>query len=163
MADDIDRPEQLDFEVLKSDGSEEAASLHINDWFLQELIELAEVGVELPVTLTVGGSHINGRLVSGVRFFEEISANMSDSTAVAGLESLPDTLSKRFKSHTERYLRPGEDRPPLGALKPNFVHLRDARWQSPDGKTFPSNGSYWRGKISAVDGFMIGEIRVELA
>jgi hypothetical protein len=137
------------------------APLYVNDWFLQELIELAEMGLEQWVTLTIGGSHICGRLISGQKFFEQLAYQMDAAKTVGSTEELQKTLVNLYKSHADIYSKSSEDRPPFGTSRPNYIHLRDARWHSLEGNILPGNGTFWRGKLSAVDGFMFGELKIE--
>jgi hypothetical protein len=162
MTDDDHTP-KAELDATSSDegaSPSDLAPLHVNDWFLQQLIEFAELGVELPIILSIGGSHINGNLIGGNRYFKELSELMSSSQVTSDVESVPGTLSKLFESYQDIYPQ-GDERPAFGTAKPNYIHLRDAKWHSFDGKALPSTGSLWRGKVSSVDGFMIGKLRVE--
>ena len=130
------------------------------DWFLQNQIEFAERGLEQYVVLDIGGSHISGRLVGGYSYFEHMASLNRPSGDNAGSPGMVSI----YEDFRDNFVAPGLDEDhyePLGARKIYFVHLADARWLTAEGPSLPGNGTYWRGKLSAVDGFWMGSLRVE--
>ena len=156
-------PQEADAEVgaaAAADVHEYDVPYHVQDWFLQELIELADLGLQQWITLDIGGSHINGRLISGRQYFEQLAESTKAATFNGG-GALQETLVNLYNGHAKIYLADDDEgRPAFGEAKPSYIHLREARWHSTDGKTLPGNGTYWRGKVSSVDGYMLGELRV---
>lgn len=126
------------------------------DWFLQSTIEtIIANGVEIGVTLTVGGVIVSGILISGKKYFDELSDVLI--AASQSEDDGPRILGEAWKQYTVIYEKPegasGDWRaPPAG-----FIHLRNARFYAPGAPPIPSNrGVLWRGKLSSVDGFSIG-------
>jgi hypothetical protein len=121
----------------------------MNDPLLPLLIDIAEEsevteGVpkfNRPITLTIGGILVSGFIVSRKEFL------MSD-----------DLIFRRV---WERFLAPEVAAPPPledGKDEPQkFIHLRDTKFFTPDHRPIPTDhGVYWRGRLSAVDGFFLG-------
>lgn len=121
------------------------------DWFLQELVGLANVvgDFELGVTLNVQGSIISGTAISGRRYFEEAAK-------LFATEDPENHLSNWVKSFTAIY-----DEGEKPAAPPGYIHLMNARVFGTGEGTIPSNdGTLWRGRISAVSGFSFGSLQV---
>jgi hypothetical protein len=62
-----------------------------------------------------------------------------------------------FKELGQSFYAPADPQAPV--TPPHFLHLRDARIFQPDGQPFPlQEGSWWRGRLETVDGFMLGTL-----
>jgi len=125
------------------------------DWFLQTIIEtVIQAGVEMGVTLTVGGTTIGGLLISGKKYFEELSDSIGSlSKKDDDVESI---MANGWRQYTQLYDVP-EGAP--DDWKPNpagYIHLRDARVYAAGEQPIPENGMLWRGRLAAVDGFALG-------
>lgn len=132
------------------------------DWFLAELVRRAnEGGLRVGVTLCVGGAIVSGTLIGGRDYFEGIADNAAAATAD------PATAERArafFRSPAAMYraawgeggeLGPDED--PLA-----YIHLADARFFIATGQPLPgSHGVLWRGRLAAVDGFVLGAFEPE--
>jgi hypothetical protein len=125
------------------------------DWFLAELVELAELGFSPPLTLTVGGSYISGKLISAQDYFEEISKifKPKEGDSNSNLKS----LHERFIEHAKASERKDEY---IGNVR-RYIHLKDAKCHTTDGKAMPINGVLQRFKLTAVCGFSFGKLEVE--
>jgi len=126
------------------------------DWFLQDIILLAEIGLELGVTLTVAGGVISGTLIRGEKYFAEMSEAVRNATSSNLQDGTLEDVATRWASYTEMYHRPkdaDEDWLPPSAT---FVHLRNARFYAPGQALMPQTGVLWRGRLSAISGFFIG-------
>ncbi len=114
-----------------------ASSTDNDDWF--------------PVTLCVGGSIITGRMVSVDRWFELnadaiTSANDSDSEDKRkALEAYAQLL---FNNDGSVPSNPSDP-----ATWPNFIHLKDAAYVTPNGMVPANQNMLWRGQINRVDGW----------
>ena len=122
------------------------------DHFLQSLVGLANHGVEMGITLTVGGFLISGFLASGKRYFDDlaeaaINVDLSEETR--------EQLRKYYLNFGSAYeMSPETD---AEAPSPVYLHLRDAKYFHHSGKSIPGNASvWWRGRISEVNGFSLG-------
>ncbi len=131
------------------------------DWFLQSTIEtVINSGVDIGVTLTVGGAIVSGILISGRKYFEELGDALSAASQTEG--DMQSVLGGAWKQYTAIYDRP-EDAPEDWQAPPaGFIHLRNAKFHGPGQPPIPTNqGVLWRGKLSSVDGFSIGNFSAE--
>jgi len=123
------------------------------DFLLTELVDLANSGVGLQVTLSVRGQLITGRLTSSQEFFDHTVRILGKGTD----KELADALVSRIEE-----IRPKLNTPQrIPGLPPIFIHLADARYLSEAGEYLPSLSGEpltWRGKIASVDGFSLGQI-----
>jgi hypothetical protein len=135
------------------------------DRFLQLLVRMANHAGDdaiMNITLFVGGAVVSGYLTSIEKYFEGIAEEMASTTEdeeiASALRRFAD-LGKRFEPDDE----PGpedatdeqiEERDLAG---PHYIHLRDAHMFVPGQSPMPANrGVWWRGRLEAVDGFMLG-------
>jgi hypothetical protein len=120
------------------------AAAHHPDYLLQDLVAIANLGVQIGLTLTVGGSTISGMLIGGKEFMQRLTESITE----VAPDELVEPLQERFQPYRDIYEQ--------SELKPaTFVHLADARVVATGGE-FPVNGCLWRGRISQVSGFSIG-------
>lgn len=137
-----------------------------HDWLLQELVGIVNAtGVGFGITLSVGGMLISGILVDGEKYLEGLAAGFEGvdsggSTLGASLGSIP----RRYK---ELYRRSDPDDPsvePGEAINepPVYIHIQDAQVYAPGGAaaTPTGKGTWWRGRLSRVDGFWLGCLSV---
>ncbi len=125
------------------------------DWALAMIVYYAERGIEIGITITVGGVMIGGQVISGRKYFQsttEAYRNADKGDGVAGI------ISDTFSSFADLY-PPSDATDPLENFKPTYIHLANARWLLADGRVAPSASKvFWRGKLSSVDGFQHGVI-----
>lgn len=132
-----------------------------SDWFLQSTIEnVVSNGVEIGITFSVNGLIISGILVSGKKYFEELSKTMK--AASRQPDDISSALGDAWRQYTSIYEEP-EDAPEDWRPGPvGYVHLMNARFYSAGQKPIPNNqGVLWRGKLSSVDGFFIGNLSAD--
>lgn len=91
---------------------------------------------DLPITLTVNGQIITGRLISEQRYHQGLKKTFG--------------AKEDFPLELEHLTTPAE-----------YIHLKDARFMTSDGSTFPihKSGYLWRGKLSAVDSFVLMQVK----
>lgn len=131
------------------------------DWFLQSTIEnIVSNGIEIGITLNVSGLIISGVLVSGKKYFEEMSIFMKSASRQP--DDISSALGDAWGKYTSIYEKP-EDAPDGWSVGPvGYVHLMNARFYTAGQKPIPNNqGVLWRGKLSSVDGFFIGNLSVD--
>jgi hypothetical protein len=133
----------------KLSDTEGAASRPDVDWYLQQMVKMAnEQGVEMGVTLVVGGSVITGTMVSGATYFETFAEQFASGWTD---EESKGTIQKALAQPAQLYAH-GKNNDPLGA---SFIHLRDARIITPS-EAMPTQGMLWRGRLTEVSGFSLG-------
>ncbi|BBI98466.1 gas vesicle protein [Ferrigenium kumadai] len=123
-----------------------------HDWFLQSLVNMANDGIEIGVTLQVSGLLVSGVLAGGKSYFEgfaeDFSSGLNDPEAA-------ESVRGSFAKYGEIYKKEGDDAPPL----PQYIHLKNARFFNTSGNPIPGNkGVWWRGRISEVAGFTLGSL-----
>ena len=123
------------------------------DWFLQNLVGIINGSdAQLAITLNVGGILISGLLISGHKYFESFAeAFYSGVVDSDKLKNYFLSLGKVYTSEKEGITKP-----------PVYIHLREAQYYQPGSNhPLPSNeGILWRGKISSVDGFLLGKLSI---
>jgi hypothetical protein len=141
------------------------------DGYLQLFIALAEREKELglSVTLNVGGMLITGLLISTTEYLDGAAKLVSEYFAKMGanpeqVQSIRDGFSLRglISEGIEKYTTAiAEGRPLPLPNTHEYIHLKNVRFYSPSTRpwTHPP-GLLWRGKASAVDGFVLGELSI---
>ena len=121
----------------------------IQDESLAHLVFCANYGIEVGVTLIVGGQVIAGDLVSGQQYAEQAANSFRAANAD---EKVKDTLAKFFDNLAEDY-RPYE----ATEIPLNYLHIKDPSYLRGNGNWVKFNGSIMRIFISKVDGFSQGK------
>jgi len=154
---------QLDPELTPS---EREYDLEHRDWALQMIVGFCDLSsVEIPITLNVGGAYVSGYITRSDSFFDGViseleTANYQGPSPADVKElmktvftSLRDLVTAEVDEEGARKRRPRQ-------YRGRYIHLRAARFFSASGvqNPFPAlpKGTWWRGKIDAVDGFFIG-------
>lgn len=118
------------------------------DWHLQSLVDMVNRHpITFGITLMVGGEFITGTLIGGATYFNQFA----------------DTFANNWPSDDREEMRKGykargnifSDNVPIENLR--FIHLSHAQVVR-NGNFQPVPGCLWRGKISAVDGFILGSM-----
>jgi hypothetical protein len=142
----------------KQEGKLPHAKGHV-DWFLAELVRRAnEGGLSLGLTLCVGGGLVSGVLIGGREYFEGFAGDVASGVADP---TVARKVREFFRSPAALYQPeegcPGGARVSSLADPLSYIHLKAVRFFTASGEPIPgSYGGYWRGKLSAVDGFVLG-------
>lgn len=125
------------------------------DWLLQWLSGfINDTNIRIGVTLTVGGNMITGTLIPHEAYFNRLAKEISEPFADADPEGQ--------KALYERMIGFGKPADPEAQQLPNqYIHLDNARVHTGGNQILPNKGTLWRGKVSAVDGFILGELNME--
>lgn len=127
-----------------------------SDWFLQRLASLAnDDGLEIGITLQVSGLLVSGVLVSGAAYFQAIAQNFSE--GLAAHADLAQAMKDGIGSFSGVYEKGTSNAaPPL----PQYLHLKNAQFFNTAGAPIPENQRvWWRGRVSEVGGFTIGQLQ----
>lgn len=135
-----------------------------SDWLLNGLVglvhgaEQAEIRLNIPVILNIGGFLVAGWVISGQEYFERFSQEVAASLPDTFSEETKESLVESFGRLGQIYVSDKEQTVADATLERyNFVHLRDAQFMHNDGPPIPPEpGMLWRCKLSAVDGFALG-------
>lgn len=126
------------------------------DWLLQHLVTFANHDKDFsqPITLWVGGGVISGLMVSGERFFDAYTDEFVQRFTPEAAEVTRATLRRIGSRYYEK------DEVPNGN-NTIYIHLLDAKFWSPSGCIPSGNGQgvTWRGRISQVVGYSLGQLR----
>ena len=116
------------------------------DWFLQQLVSMAngEPSLEIGVTLTTPAGLISGTIISARKYFKEFGELFAAGTGGSS------ELANMFAAQGEQ--------PADGEVAFQFLHLKNAVQLSAAGTVPTHEGTLWRGKIADVAGFSIGAI-----
>ncbi len=127
---------------------------NLPDVWLRLLVELVnQTGAEIPLTLTVGGILVSGILVARKSYVEHLRTAIS---SVCKDEELVKTYQSECDKALKRPASPASQKYPL---LPHAITLKNVRYLLPGHK--PNSGSnvaWWRGLISEVDGFSLGQL-----
>jgi hypothetical protein len=121
------------------------------DYILTSLVRVAELDVEVGITLYINGLTITGHLINAVKYFELLSEEAKD--------GFGDGMSKGFDQHRAAIEKIYKSNKNYRTDVVRFIHLRDARIVS--GSHFTptiGKGILWRGKTNKVDAFHLGII-----
>ena len=133
------------------ENSEPKIRVHSDpDWFLQGLVVMVNGSeLEIGITLTVGGLLVSGYMVSGHKYFEGFAEDFG-----SGFPKDIKNPGDGYKELGKIYTDPEH---PLDSRSTSFIHLKNARFYHNSGGAVPQNrGVWWRGRLTAVDGFMLG-------
>ncbi|MGJ8587674.1 MAG: gas vesicle accessory protein GvpU [Yoonia sp.] len=138
----------------------EQAQLNLSqDWFLEDIINVfVSKGLGMGVTLTVGGVIVSGLLISGKKYFQQLSENIQTGSDASG--EIGEIIGGHWKGYTAIYEKP-DNAPDDWEPRPvGYVHLANAQIHAPGQSPIPTNqGVLWRGKLSSVDSFFIGQMQ----
>lgn len=116
------------------------------DWHLQSLVDIVNRNpISFSITLTIGGQFLTGTLIGGAVYFNEFADSFANGWPSDDKESMRTIFQKRGDFYA--------DEVPTDNLR--YIHLRNAQFVR-NGNFEPVPGCLWRGKISAVDGFILG-------
>ncbi|MCV3209244.1 hypothetical protein OHD62_23785 [Mesorhizobium sp. YC-39] len=140
------------------DAQQDQTGQQPRDAYLNALVKFAEGNLELGMTLFIRGTVITGTMISGRKYFEELSRQMRSASIQGSSDpaDLQDVLGRAMMDFADMYPRAGEE-PEPGRPPPKFLHLRNARiFQAAN--HLPSNGQLMRLRLDAVDGYFMGNI-----
>ena len=126
------------------------------DGLLEFLCSLAETGVELGITLTLGGSVISGQMVGRQRYAGELAERLSGAGEVG--VSLGQAIVELL---TPPHLPTSEEPDVNGDAADvpadfNFIHLIHATTYH--GAQQLGSGEPWRGRLQSVSGWTLGQL-----
>jgi len=122
------------------------------DWFIQNVVHMATHGVEMGVTLTLGGCIVSGTLISGKKYFDAMKDQILESVED---EPTRDMMLGFIEANSSHYDKDPSDCEPKSN---GYIHIKDAKLIDSSGSSVPDTGMLWRGKISQVVGITIGSI-----
>jgi hypothetical protein len=135
------------------------------DFVLQAIVQLAnDTGIELGLTVCVGGIVVSGTLIPGKKYFEEIANDALQASGPADQAVIRQAISdylgnfgKMIYEQPENEEQSGNNGDETMKKLPGYIHLRGAKFFHNSGNPIPTNqGLRWRGRLSKVDGFSLG-------
>jgi hypothetical protein len=125
------------------------------DWFLQFLVNLANKNqFELDITLTVGGLLISGTLAGVRQYFDDLGAYFASPFENKQSSEIVSTTFQKIGDQCA-CVSPSEQ-----TETPSYIHLKNARFFDAQGKPLgPVEGTWWRGRLSEVQGFSPGKLQ----
>ena len=135
------------------------------DWFLQSLVDIVTPGnISFGITLSLGGTLVTGTLVSGKQYFEGFAEQFAAAWPGDDPDAVRAALSKfaRIYESSEEgraEAKESDSESSVEPPRPGYIHLKNARIMRQGNVMVPSDRlAWWRSRISAVDGFTLGEI-----
>jgi len=139
-------------------GGAGAAAGH--DWLLERWVRLAELGVEVGVTLQLGGLLISGTLVGARHYLEYQRSDVLADLVQRGLPPLiARKVDRAFATDLEAMAESDQAERDGAASPRRFIHLKDACIIADGGHRASFVVPYWRGQLRRVDAFFLGSIR----
>lgn len=141
-------------------AKKEQEQIPTDDAIVLMFLDLVEKdGVEVQVTLSMNGAIISGALIGPSAYYEGITEKakmLSDKT-------LANILSKKFGDLKEAYAKQkgeeeGEEDKETKENSYTFIHLKNAKYLSVSSQPTTGSGTWWRGKISSIDGFSFNSL-----
>jgi hypothetical protein len=135
-----------------------------HDEILEFLVKkVEETGIGLGITLCVNGLVITGTLMRSQLYYDEMSRFLDNPQEVLTSNQSELELWRRYLEDYKQFIEQMSQKSnnAKGEGNPKFIHLRQVMiYPSSD---FPSSdfphpivGLYWRGQLSSVDGFFLG-------
>ncbi len=126
-----------------------------SDLFLMTLVELVNLAsLEMSITLFVQGTIISGMLIGEKPYFEAFNNQLKASGFAPDEGEAIDLLIQKFSSSStnssDNLIE--EDQP----INREFIHIKNAKIYSGNGLIPSTIELYWRGRLSRVDGFLLG-------
>jgi hypothetical protein len=138
-----------------------AGLLRDHDTLLDVWVQQANQGLELGMTLMVGGLLVSGTLVGVRQYLQGIADEFRN--APGGTPGVGDTLAEAFDIAVADLYGPSEreasddgdgDTSSEQDVGIGFLHMKDVRVFDPQGHS--TKAAWWRGRLTAVDAFMFG-------
>lgn len=139
----------------------EQQQMSTDDAIILMFLDLVEEdGIEVDVTLSVNGAIISGTLIGATAYYEgitEASKNFHDNT-------MSKIISKKFHDLKEEYAKQKEEESDKESKEQDqstpftFIHLKDAKYLSANNQESHNRGTWWRGRISSVDGLSFNSL-----
>ena len=125
------------------------------DEVLEHLIRrLEETDAGINVILCVNGLIISGQMISSKRYFDKISNFFNENSIITDGSSLIERelpYLQQVKQFMQQKGKSSEEQ-----NNPKYIHL-DNIVMYPSDPSHPFGANVWRGKLSSVDGFSIGQ------
>lgn len=122
------------------------------DPFLEYLVKIVnDSSMEMSITLNVKGAIVSGQLISGKTYFLGLAADMKKANAD---EIVRDGFQMIFKHRSTSYMNLDDDEEET--ILTEFIHLKDVNMYLSNLSSFNATQiSYWRGRLSEIDGFSL--------
>lgn len=129
----------------------EVVNVDEKDWFLQDLIEIANSGkMSFDITLTVGGFLVSGTLIGGKEYFEGFGEEFSFGLKGDAAKKVKAAFAKNGEVYSSAT---------SPSMLPSYIHLKNAHFFHTSGTPVPENrGVWWRGRVSEIAGFSLGAL-----
>ncbi|NLI91673.1 MAG: hypothetical protein GX434_05540 [Peptococcaceae bacterium] len=115
-------------------------------WLISQ-VEAEELS--LGITLNINGTIISGQLISKKEYFERLVQSLLNLSGINGMSRLNANPSYTNTDWDTFYAKGGEA----------YIHLKKTKIYFSSNDTTPSdNRVLWRGKVSSVDGFILGHL-----
>lgn len=135
-----------------------------HDSMLEFLVKLASTaGLSTPVTLTVGGTLVSGRIAGGEEYFKEVAKRVR---AGQGQAETLEVTAGIYDAYAEKYAEwyplrsegaDSDEEDESDETPISFIHLLDAHIFAQGAA--PIELGQWRGLLSSIDGWTVGNMQ----
>jgi hypothetical protein len=135
----------------KMENDSKAVRTEPSDFFLEMMLEFAERGRDIPITLNVKGLVISGVLISEKSYWESFASGALKAMILKAREE------GRLEFPEDESDKSDDDEPY------EYIHLKNAKIYYPGLGSIPGKGHavLWRGRISSIDGYSEQGLGVE--
>ncbi len=141
------------------------------DRFLEMLVRFAEdnVGVGVPLTLTVGGLLVSGTIISQKRYFDLFADGFRQGLPAKFDTETRDQMTANFAAWGQLtdpeadQASTSQDAEGKKRRAVDFIHLGNVQFFHPAARTpfLPGNvAACWRGRCDAIEGFFLGALAI---
>lgn len=132
------------------------------DGHLQDLVDIVNKSTNeltFDISLFTSSGVVSGTLISVKRYFREFGASMRQGLDIAFPDDDWQSVEDGFRARGDgsRDLPEDDNYDP----SPQFIHLTNAYLHTPNGKLPTAQGFLWRGKLSAIDGHFLGQLKTD--
>lgn len=124
------------------------------DPVLAALVDLANEGASMSITLTLGGLVVEGLTISGHEFYQRLKSDMRE-LGESGRDDVNEAFDRFWDDAASIYPDPASDAE-AGDLEDratSFIHLADVRFRG----ALMGRTRQWRGRLVDVTGWNIGQ------
>ncbi|TMV44816.1 hypothetical protein FE783_31265 [Paenibacillus mesophilus] len=124
------------------------------DWLLAAYVAVVNgSSIEMGVTLSVGGTTISGMMISGQTYTRLLIESLR-AAGSSGAETIANALEEPLTAfYGNRVEQDSEQVANIG-----FIHLKNVKILGGNNQFIEFNNCLWRGRLSTVDGFILGNL-----
>jgi hypothetical protein len=130
------------------------------DEILEHFVQrVEETGVGKSLTLCVNGLIVVGNIISSKNYYDKMSA-LYDKLQIVTKDQSQIELTDKEIEHYKQFMDELKSKHTEKQTSDRYLHLDEVEIYPSDVLSTPFLGNVWRGKLSSIDGFFLGRIKV---